>query len=73
MADLTHLWKVGQRVRIRSNDFEMQEWLTGYVQEVYSDHLIVYCNEIDHNMWFEQGMNMGDLYPEYNFEIVKGL
>lgn len=68
MSDLTHLWKVGQRVRIRINDFDMQGWLTGYVQEVYSDHLIVYCNEIDHNMWFEQDMNLGDLYPEYNFE-----
>ena len=72
MADLTHLWKVGQRVRIRSNDSEMQEWLTGYVQEVYSDHLIVHCNEIGHNMWFEKDMNLGDLYPEYNFEILKG-
>lgn len=68
MANLTHLWKVGQNVRIRNTDIDtIQKWYTGYVQEVHSDHLIVFCNKINHTMWFEENMNLDCLYPEYNF------
>ncbi len=63
MANLTHLWKVGDAVRCRMDGVLHK----GAIKEVYADHVIVDIPEISDHVWFEEGLNMGDLYPEYNF------
>ena len=64
MADLTHLYHAGQRVRC-SLDHIMY---MGTVKEVYTDHIIVDIPEVSDHCWFEEGLNMDCVYPEYNFE-----
>lgn len=63
MNDLTHLWKPGQKVKWRTES----GLLEGKVKEVYSDHLIVDIPKVSDHCWFEEGFNLGDLYPDYNF------
>ena len=40
----------------------------GTVKETYQNHIIVDIPEISDHMWFEKGVNIGDVYPENNFE-----
>lgn len=63
MADMTHLWKAGQAIRCRMDG----ELYKGTIKEVFPDHVLVDVPEISDHIWFEEGFNMGDLYPEYNF------
>lgn len=65
MSNLTHLWKVGQKIRYNCEG----NWYKGEVKEVYPDHLIVDCPDISDHLWFESGLNLDCLYPEYNFAI----
>ena len=66
--DLTHLFKVGQKVKIRNDDFDiMQKWNNGIVKEVYSDHIIVTNTDLNYNGWYEENLNIGNIYPDYNF------
>ena len=69
MADLTHLWKIGQKVV-----WVVDEWDTvtplrykGTIKEVYPDHVIVDIPDVCDGCFFEQGFNMDTLYPEYDF------
>ena len=71
MSDYTHLWKVGQPLRWHVNDFEGDFWHKGTVKEVYPDHIIADIPEICDHCWFDD-FNMGDIYPEYNFTMLKG-
>lgn len=64
MADLTHLFKVGQKVRWRTEG----KLLDGVVKEVNEDHVIVDVPEVSDHCYFEEGTNLCDLFPEYNFE-----
>lgn len=64
MADMTHLWKVGQPIRCRMDGVLYK----GTIKEVFPDHVLVDVPEISDHIWFEEGLNMGDLYPEYNFD-----
>lgn len=61
--DLTHLFKVGQKVRCKSDD----KMFPGTVKEVYEDHIIVDVPEISDHMWYEKGWNISNVYPDYNF------
>ena len=63
MNDLTHIWKPGQSVKWHTES----GLLEGKVKEVYSDHLIVNIPSVSDHCWFEEGFNLGDLYPDYNF------
>ena len=63
MADLTHLFKVGQKVKC-SMDGKLYK---GTIKETYTDHIIVDIPSISDHCWFESGFNIGDVYPEYNF------
>ena len=67
MANLTHLFKEGQKVRHIINDFEGKRCYKGEVKEVFEDHLIVSIPELSDHLWFEEGFNLDTLYPEYNF------
>ena len=62
MANLTHLFKVGQKVKCRLDG----EMFKGTVREVYADHIIVDVPGVSDHCWFENGLNMGDVYPDYN-------
>ena len=65
MSDLTHLFKVGQKVRCKIDN----KFYAGTVTETYIDHIIVDIPDISNHCWFESGFNIGDVYPEHNFSI----
>ena len=66
MADLTHLFKVGQIVKCRLDG----DAYTGTVKETYTDHIIVDIPDVSDHCWFESGFNIGDVQPVY--EILNG-
>ena len=63
MADLSHLYKTGQKVRCNMEG----NFYNGTVKETFPDHIIVDIPDISDHCWFENGFNIGDVYPEYNF------
>lgn len=63
MSDLTHLFEVGQKVRCNMDG----KFYDGTVKEVYTDHIIVDIPKVSDHCWFENGLNIGNVYPEYNF------
>lgn len=63
MADLTHLFRVGQRVYCNLDHV----MYVGVVKEVYTDHIIVDIPEVSNHCRFEEGFTMNCVYPEYNF------
>lgn len=63
MADLTHLFKTEQEVRCNLDGI----FYDGKVKEVYTDHIIVDIPNVSDHCWFENGFNIGDVYPSYNF------
>ncbi len=63
MSDLTHLYHTGQRVHCNLDRIMYM----GTVKEVYTDHIIVDIPEVSDHCWFEEGLNMDCVYPEYNF------
>lgn len=63
MADLTHLFKVGQIVKCRLDG----DTHTGTVKETYTDHIIVDIPDISDHCWFENGFNISDVQPVYDF------
>lgn len=65
MTDLTHLFKVGQKVKVNSDG----RFFGGTVRETYNDHIIVNVPEISDHMYYESGFNLEDVYPVYNFSF----
>ena len=63
MGDLTHLFKVGQNVKCNMDGI----FYDGEVKETYTDHIIVDIPNVSDHCWFENGFNIGDVYPSYNF------
>lgn len=63
MADLTHLFRVGQKVKCSMDE----KFYNGTVKEVHMEHIIVDVPEISDHCWFENGINMDCVYPDYNF------
>lgn len=74
MSDLSHLLKVGQKVKYRKDDFDaIKRFSDCIVKKVYSDHAIITDLETDTDLWVEEGINMDCVYPDYNFtEVDKG-
>ena len=58
MANLTHLFKIGENVKYVVNDFDEKRIYDGTVKEVAADHVLVDIPEISDHMWFEEGMNL---------------
>ena len=68
MSNLTHLFKVGQKVTYRNNDFDaVKRNIPCIVKETFSDHIIITDTETDTDLWIEEGFNMDCVYPDYNF------
>lgn len=65
MSDLTHLFKIGQKVKCNFDG----NLHSGTVKETYTDHIIVDVADISDHCWFEEGFNIGDVYPDYNFKL----
>lgn len=63
MANLTHLFKVGQKVKCKLDE----KFYDGSVKETYPDHIIVDISRISDHCWFEEGFNIDCVYPEHNF------
>lgn len=63
MANLTHLFKIGQKVRVNCDG----KFFNGTVKETHEDHIIVDVPEISNHMYYEEGFNLDTVYPEYNF------
>ena len=67
MSNLTHLFKVGQKVTYRNNDFDaVKRNIPCVVKETYPDHIIITDTETDTDLWIEEGFNMDCVFPEYN-------
>ena len=64
MSNLTHLFKVNQKVKCKLDG----KFYNGTVKETYADHIIIDVPEISDHCYFEEGFNMDCVYPEYNFE-----
>lgn len=63
MANLTHLFSTGQKVRCKLDG----AFYKGTVKETFADHIIVDIPQISDHCWFEEGWNIEDVYPECNF------
>lgn len=63
MANLTHLFKEGQKVKCNMDG----KFYKGTVKEVYTDYIIIDIPEISYHCYFEEGFNMDCVYPDYNF------
>ena len=63
MANLTHLFQENQTVYCITE----LGLIRSTVKEVYEDHLIIDVPHISDHMWYEEGFNLKDVYPEYNF------
>ena len=63
MSNLTHLFKVGQKVTYRNNDFDaVKRNIPCIVKETYPDHIIITDTETDTDLWIEEGFNMDCVY-----------
>lgn len=67
--DLSHLFRIGQNVIYRNTDFDVlpgQRNEKCVVKEVYPDHIIInrLCDDV--NIWCEEELNIGNVFPDYN-------
>ena len=70
MSDLTHLFKVGQRVVYINDDFDaVSPNIPCVVKETYSDHIIITDIKTNTDFYIEEDFNLDCVYPEYNFNI----
>lgn len=64
MANLAHLFKVGQKVRCKNDDFDaVKKFEDGIVKEVHEDQIIINLTELDVDMYYEEGFNLDMVYP----------
>lgn len=69
MANLTHLFHVNQKLKIKNGDFDaVKKFNNGIVKEVYEDHIIVTDTDLSVNGWYEEGFNIDCLFPIYNLQ-----
>ena len=67
MSNLTHLFKVGQKVICRNNDFDaVKRNILCVGKETYPDHIIITDTKTDTDLWIEERLNMDCIYPDYN-------
>lgn len=70
MANLTHLFKVGQSVKYKNDDFDsdsVNKFISCVVKETYPDHIIITDIETNTDMWCEEGFNMDRVFSEYEY------
>ena len=67
MANLTHLFKVGKKVRYKNTDFDaIKKFSDCVVKETYTDHIIVTELETNTDLWIEEDLNLDHVFPIYN-------
>ena len=72
MADLTHLFKVGQHVKYKNDDFDaVKKFISCIVKETYPDHIIITDTETNTDLWCEEGLNMDCVFPDYEYKITE--
>lgn len=59
MSDLTHLFKIGQKVHCNFDGV----FHNGTVKETYTDHIIVDVPDISDHCYFENEFNIDCVYP----------
>ena len=64
MANLTHLFKIGQKVKCNLDG----KIHNGTVKEIYPGYIIVDIPDVSDHCYFENGFNMDCVYPDYNFK-----
>lgn len=68
MNKLTHLFKIGEKVRLKDDDpIDGLHWYNGTVKEVFSDHLIIHNDDFDCDGWYEENFNLDCVYPVIDF------
>ena len=68
MTNLTHLFKVGQKVKVKNDDFDAREKFSdAVVTLVEEDHVIARELETDTKLHFYEGINLEMVFPDYNF------
>ena len=67
-CDLTHIFHVGQKVRVFVADDIWQKWHKGTVKETHEDYILVDVPDICDHMQYENDY-IGDVRPEYNFHL----
>ncbi len=65
MSNLMHLFLPNQKVKCNVDG----KFFNGTVKETYEDHIIIDVPEISDHMWYEEGLNIGDVYPDYNYNF----
>ena len=63
MSNLSHLFRIGQKVRCNFDG----TFYKGTVTETGVLYILVDIPGISDHCRFENGFNIGDVYPEYNF------
>lgn len=58
MSNLMHLFNINQKVKCNVDG----KFFNGTVKETYEDHIIIDVPEISDHMWYEEGLNIGDVY-----------
>lgn len=58
MSNLTHLFKVGQKVRYICSDFDGKTNSPCTVTEVNADYMLLHDDKLDLTLWIEQGFNL---------------
>lgn len=70
MSDLTRLFKVGQRVFYRNDDFDaLEKFMPCTVKETASDYIIITDDKTQTDFYIESGFNLDMVYPAYNFSL----
>lgn len=68
MIKLNHLFKVGQKVKYKNDDFDaVKKFIPCIVKEIHADYIIITDTETDTDLWIEPGLNLDCVYPDYNF------
>ena len=68
ILDKTHIFHVGQKVRVFVADDIWQKWHKGTVKETHEDYILVDVPDICDHMQYENDY-IGDVRPEYNFHL----
>ena len=72
MSNLTHLFKVGQKVKINTKEYgSVTNVSDGTVVETNENYIIVHDDDLDYDGWYENGFNIGSIQPIYELKQLK--
>jgi hypothetical protein len=67
VSNLTHLFKVNQKVFYKNDDFDaIRKMVPCIVKATFQDHIIITDIETDTDLWIEPCFNLGNVFPDYN-------